>query len=891
MSETGRRPVEQADSRASRLRWLFGWAQLAIKWERFWLNLWPTTALLLLFTALVFFDVLPLLPFGFHWAVLLAFAGLFAYSLRRVFKASYDVSEDQVRHRIEQESGLSHRPLTALKDSPVVRSESLAVEDEASDALWRAHQKRVAEQLSRLKAPVPKPGLAARDRFALRSALAVLVIVSVFMGYGNPVERLQRALFPVAALAQSQAIEFDIWITPPAYTGMAPLFLDKPLEKALIPAGGQEVSVDQPAQSDPPALIDIPVASDILVQLSGADTEPVLRIGSRAVPVARVGATEDNQDFRLEDTLTAEDQAATVLTLAIGEQILAEWPVRVRADSPPKIALTEPPKRSRRASLELKFEATDDFAVKEIWAEISLSGDGRQTSPDNRIRFDLTANGFGTPKAKGRAEKDYSAHKWAGLPVEIRLFAKDTAGQIGESEPVEAVLPARTFNHPVARALVEIRKDLNRPTEDVVEQSRETLMGLMQRPHHFSHDTVVFLSMSVARARLRFAKSNEDFSSVQSILWETALRIEDGAFSIAERDLREIQERLAEAIQNNASPEEIDRLMKELQEALNKYMQALAEHMERQGLSEMPIDPNMRTMETMDLQDMVNQARELAKTGAMDAAKRMLSQLNRMLDSLKNGTPQRQRQNQEMAKMREMMNKLRELSQRQQKLMDETFRQSQNNQNNSQNRSPMPQRPGQSMRPGQMPNQNQGQQQGQQDAQSQQMQEAMRKQQDALRKELGRLMLQMDEMLGQIPKGLGEAERSMKGAGDSLGEGDASGAVPQQADALEKLRQGMESAAEQMAQRMQGQGMGIGMGIMPGGQRGGQRRGNNRDPFGRQNGEGQFGSVNDDDGIKVPSQSEIFRAREIMEELHRRSGESGRQKPERDYIDRLLRRF
>ena len=43
--------------------------------------------------------------------------------------------------------------------------------------------------------------------------------------------------------------------------------------------------------------------------------------------------------------------------------------------------------------------------------------------------------------------------------------------------------------------------------------------------------------------------------------------------------------------------------------------------------------------------------------------------------------------------------------------------------------------------------------------------------------------------------------------------------------------------------------------------------------------------------VKIPKESEVQRAREIIEELRRRAGERERPKIEREYIDRLLRQF
>jgi hypothetical protein len=43
--------------------------------------------------------------------------------------------------------------------------------------------------------------------------------------------------------------------------------------------------------------------------------------------------------------------------------------------------------------------------------------------------------------------------------------------------------------------------------------------------------------------------------------------------------------------------------------------------------------------------------------------------------------------------------------------------------------------------------------------------------------------------------------------------------------------------------------------------------------------------------VKVPQESDLQRAREILQELRKRAAERNRPKEELDYIDRLLKRF
>jgi hypothetical protein len=43
--------------------------------------------------------------------------------------------------------------------------------------------------------------------------------------------------------------------------------------------------------------------------------------------------------------------------------------------------------------------------------------------------------------------------------------------------------------------------------------------------------------------------------------------------------------------------------------------------------------------------------------------------------------------------------------------------------------------------------------------------------------------------------------------------------------------------------------------------------------------------------VQIPEQSDVQRAKQLIDELRRRAGDRARPKLERDYIDRLLKRF
>jgi hypothetical protein len=139
-------------------------------------------------------------------------------------------------------------------------------------------------------------------------------------------------------------------------------------------------------------------------------------------------------------------------------------------------------------------------------------------------------------------------------------------------------------------------------------------------------------------------------------------------------------------------------------------------------------------------------------------------------------------------------------------------------------------------------------------------------------------MRQLGELTGEIPRQFGRAEGAMRRSTDALRSDQPGASVPAQTEALDQLREGARAATEQLMQRFGGMQAGVRRG--PPSMQFGQQ-----DPFGRRM-EGNQGTTQGD--VKIPSESDIQRARRILEELRRRAGERERPPVERDYIERLL---
>jgi len=145
-----------------------------------------------------------------------------------------------------------------------------------------------------------------------------------------------------------------------------------------------------------------------------------------------------------------------------------------------------------------------------------------------------------------------------------------------------------------------------------------------------------------------------------------------------------------------------------------------------------------------------------------------------------------------------------------------------------------------------------------------------------LREMLGRLQRGMREFGLQAPGQLDGAGDSMQRAERALRDGDLDGATQEETRALEQLRQGAREMAQQMLRQLPSRyGLNGSQGEL--------------DPMGRppQRTDGPDPGV----GVKVPDQIDVQRAREILEELRRRLGETTRPLIELEYLERLLKRF
>jgi uncharacterized protein (TIGR02302 family) len=812
--------------------------------ERLTRAFWPLWSIVMAALAALMLGLQDSLPVEAVWAGAVLAVGGTLWAAWRGLRAFRWPTRAEAADRLDRT--MPGRPLAAIADV-----QAIGAGDPDSEAVWRTHVLRMVERTRAARPVLPDLRVAARDPFALRYVALLAFVMAVLFGSVWRVASVAEMAPGGGGQALASGPVWEGWVEPPAHTGRPSLYLND-----ITQAG-----------------LSVPEGSQVTVRLYGE--VGALRIDETVS--ARAGevppATESSQTFAIvQDGRLAIEGAGG-----------RAWDVTVIPDAPPEIAFDGPIERSPAGEMQQPFLATDDYGVVagEAVVELDLAAVDRrhglvaEPEPREALRLDLPM-----PITGSRTEirevlvEDIAQHPWAGLPVRITLSAEDATGQTGTTGAEAVILPGRRFFDPLAAAIVEQRRDLlwNRENATRVAQ---VLRAVSHRPEDIFRSETVFLKLRVALRRLEAGIRYDQLTDIvrdetAEALWAIALEIEEGDLSDALERLRRAQERLSEAMQNGATDEEIAELMQELREAMQDYMQQLAEQAPQDGqqMSEMQ---DMQEITPDQLEQMLQQLQELMEQGRMDEAQALLDQLRQMMENMQ--IAQGQQGQGQPSPGQQAMEGLAETLREQQGLSDETFGdlQQQFGQGEQQGQTPGQGEQGQDGEGGQQPGQGQP-------GNLAERQEALR---DELRRQQGQLPGAGTPEGDAAREALDRAGRAMQEAEESLRQDDLAGALDNQSEAMEALREGMRELGEQMAQQ-QGQ---------PGQQGEAMGQANEmgrRDPLGRET--GQNGRIGTDQQL-LQGEDVYRRAEELLDEIRRRSGEQTRPEEERDYLRRLLDRF
>jgi uncharacterized protein (TIGR02302 family) len=744
---------------------------------------WPAATLIGVFIILAVFGVPTALPAWLHLLFLIAFLVIFALSVRSGLRQFAFPARAAAQRKVERDSALLHRPFETLADRPIGA-------DDASTVLWRLHQERRRAEIGELRVAFPQAGLPERDPWALRLFVVVALVLGLVIA-GPRTGRLVLAALTPQFAGSAAIVPVEAWVKPPAYTGLAPILLKNDDDKPVA----------------------VPIGSMLEAHVTGGSRVPRLILGDAREDFRHI----DGGGFAISRVLNAPGD----LSVRRGWSTLSHWHIDIIPDALPVVELVNPPSLMQSGAIKVDYHATDDYGV----AAVELRARRVPGQPD------VVADPIAVPLVSGQTEKelrgssfqDLTAHPWAGMEVLVKLVATDTAGQTGESAEAVFRLPERRFMNPTAMNIVKIRKQVIFDDEPRFRLALE-LFNLTENPQAIGEDLSVFLALKTAASELRRAQHQDNVATanIEDLLWNAALKIEDGNRPEADKELRAAEDALEKALKDPSTPaSEIARLTQNLKEAMNRDIQAMAENLRKQqeaGQKQQPSDPNTPTIDQHELNDQVDKMNQMAQAGSRDAAQDMLDYIKSLLENMKAG----QQAGKENEQGKKSLQDLKDLAKKQR-----------------------------DMENGNDPK--------------------AAEEQEALRKSLGEAARQIGDSMGDIPQSLSGADRAMRNAAKALQRGTKGGAQGDQENAAGKLDEAAKDLSDQLSQQagdteLKGEGNG------------------DRDPLGR-------ARFDKGSRVKVPTEREMQRSREILDELRKRSSEHERPRPELDYLQRLLQQY
>jgi uncharacterized protein (TIGR02302 family) len=632
------------DSIASRPGWkaepherMIALARGALLWERAWPALWPATGVLGLYLAAALFGIPGALPGALRSLILLVvFAGT-GYLLFREFRGWNMPRWSDGARRVERDSRLANRPITERDDQLMAGSG-----DPMAQSLWRAHVLRLLRGMGRLRVASPAPGLPGKDPYGVRY-FVLLAMFAAFLIAGADWQRRLATAFSIDEGTGAPSVAVDAWITPPAYTGWAPIYL-RPARALGAPVAA-------------------PAGSLLVLRIHGGRSAPHLQLNPQ--PANAISDFKGQSGSYGASARISSDSLARVRSQ---DGVVAQWRIRAIPDQLPVIAFAAPPARTERDALKLSYTAGDDYGVVSARAVIRPLGRNTHTS----LAIDLPLPEASAKTVSETLYRDLTVHPFAGLDVEITLEARDGAGQIGRSTPARMRLPARVFTNPLARALVEQRQALAVAEPQARDRVARVLDALAIDPERFyAHQTGIYLALRTAYWSLMKARNTDDIARVQDLLWQIATALEQGGLLDAAQQLRALQQLLSQALARGAPESEIEQLMQRYRQALERYLKALAQNGSR---SKGPLPPNAKVVRPEDIEAMMKAIQQLAQTGARAKAQELLSMLQNLLENMQAGGVRSGQGNKAAG---EAMKALGDIIGRQRNLLDKSLREGQ----------------------------------------------------------------------------------------------------------------------------------------------------------------------------------------------------------------------
>lgn len=577
----------------------------------------PGALVLLAFLTLALFGVSG--P-GVQLGAVIALIGAGIYGVRGFHRPTMAMAE----RRLETQAGFIHQPLAALSDRP-------AMAGAASDSLWRAHQAAMATQQSQLRSITPRIDASSHDPFALRAAILLLALVGVVVAGPTAPDRL-RAAFALPEINLGPAATITAWLTPPAYTGQAPVLIE-PGTKAITMLPG----------------------SELVVVAAGMDSAPAGRMMGHKLKFDALG----DQSFR------AVIRPAATGRLVIGPwwHHLADWQINVQQAAAPKVAFTTPPRPAADGvHTHLAYQAQDQYGLASL--SLRINPVASATAPALHIALPPRATKGGRASV---ASPDLTASPYAGLGVRLVLQARNLAGLTAQSAPATMILPMPHLTNATARAIAALRRDLALDPS-AAKLVANILAGLAAAPPAPITDSADIQIAFFARALYAHAP---EAGHPLARMWQLVQLAEQGEAYASAQNLAQAAKALQQGlVDKNLTSAQLAQLLSNYQKALAAHNSALAQ---QSGQTPQAGAPSALTpFDPAQINRLAQQIARDMQAGRTEKAQAEMQQLQAMMQALQNARPMSAADAARAAAAQQAASALDQLTQQQAQLLDKT---------------------------------------------------------------------------------------------------------------------------------------------------------------------------------------------------------------------------
>ncbi len=594
------------------------------------------------------------------------FIGITTLTLRRQRRP--DIST--ARRRVETDAGQAHRPIDVLHDTPAISSD-----------MWPNHLYHARKQAESLRRTRLRPTLAPKDPYYLRFVMPVIVICALFIGFGDNLERLRRAFSPIwQSGISANDTHFDAWVNPPEYTGRPPVYFKN--KKTLS----------------------VPEGSELVARISGSKDATRLRLKtdkhSRYLKLNRLGPESFETRTLLKDSGTARwrigaRRQSWDLIVLPDRAPQVSFNADPKADKRDRLELKYSFEDDYGVEgFELVMQLLGDSA-SESSVQLPLRGRSVKREDFAQAQIDMTKHIWTGRKVSarlrvtdGRGQSGMSAIKYFTLPDKIFIepLAKAIVEQrtlviMGDdeyapepqyTEAQKAKLPLYDQFQPNVR--------LNRAPQEL-QRAVQLLEAITDAPAGLYEDPAVYMGLKAAERRLRYARSQDDLLGLADDLWAIALRAEFGTLGTALEEMREAERNLRDGLARRVPQREVDTLFERYDLAVERYMEELRRKaLEDGNFAEGGDGGGQGGGRNMDeIEALLKAIEEANRQGDVEGARKALAKLAELLENTQieiqlgqGGAGGESMQGEMSEEMREALEEMADLLGEQRELKDET---------------------------------------------------------------------------------------------------------------------------------------------------------------------------------------------------------------------------